>query len=167
MRLRTKFQDEHFDLEEVVDVDIATMPDGRIKAQARPMRGGLHTIFYKTKAKFDADWEDAPEEPKEQHWAIDQFGDPINVSGLSRFQLEKLHRLGNDFPSENATMKAIKKLKAWQNIKEDLDEINWQPEEGDKFSIWGSFIPSSLLRDGVVLDDHREDLDLLIGRGEE
>ncbi|MBR2492240.1 MAG: hypothetical protein IKB64_02070 [Paludibacteraceae bacterium] len=167
MKLRTKFQDKDFELGEVTDADIVTQPNCHIEVYARIKRGIKVIRTYDSLAEFNSKWEDAPEEPKEQHWAIDQFGDPINVSGLSRFQLEKLHRLGNDFPSENATMKAIKKLKAWQNIKEDLYEINWQPEEGDKFSIWGSFIPSSLLRDGVVLDDHREDLDLLIGRGEE
>ena len=58
------------------------------------------------------------EEPKE-HWAIDQFGEPINVSSLSRLQLEKLHQLGNDFPSENATTKAIEKLKALQQLKDN------------------------------------------------
>lgn len=69
-----------------------------------------------TLAELCEEWEDY-EEPKE-HWAIDQFGEPINVSGLSRLQIEKLHRIGNDFPSENATMKAIEKLKAWQRLKD-------------------------------------------------
>lgn len=32
MKLKTKFQDEDFELGEVADVNIATMPDGRIKA---------------------------------------------------------------------------------------------------------------------------------------
>lgn len=63
------------------------------------------------------DWFEEIEEPKE-YWAIDQFGEPINVSGLSRLQLEKLHRLGNDFPSENATMKAIEKIKTWKRLKD-------------------------------------------------
>ncbi len=72
---------------------------------------------YGSLAELNAEWEDAPGEPKE-HWAIDQFGEPINVSGLSRLQLEKLHRLGNDFPSENATMKALEKLKAWKRLKD-------------------------------------------------
>lgn len=71
-------------------------------------------------APFDGnidDWEDY--EKSEEHWAIDQFGEPINVSGLSSLQLEKLHRLGNDFPSEKATIKAIEKLEAWKRLKDN------------------------------------------------
>ena len=73
--------------------------------------------YYKSLEDLCEEWEDVPEEPKE-YWAIDQFGEPINVSGLSRLQLEKLHRIGNDFPSENATMKAVEKLKAWKRLKD-------------------------------------------------
>lgn len=58
MKLKTKFQDEDFELGEVADVDIATMPDGRIKAQAVAKAGGLHTFSYSTKAEFDEAWED-------------------------------------------------------------------------------------------------------------
>lgn len=85
------------------------------------------SILPETLKKLNEEWEDY-EEPKE-HWAIDQFGEPINVSGLSRLQLEKLHRLGNDFPSENATIKAIEKLKAWRRLK----------DKGFKFDGYGRY----------------------------
>lgn len=73
-------------------------------------------IFPDSLAELIEGFEDY-EEPKE-HWAIDQFGEPINVTGLSRLQLAKLHRFGNDFPSEDATIEAIKKLEAWQRLKD-------------------------------------------------
>ena len=80
-----------------------------------------------------------PEESRE-HWAIDQFGEPINVSGLSRLQLEKLHRLGNDFPSENATMKAIEKLRAFNRLKEKGFRITLQGCKGKAWleANWGN-----------------------------
>lgn len=105
------------------------------------------------------------EEPKE-HWAIDQFGEPINVSGLSRLQLEKLHRLGNDFPSENATMKAIEKLKAWKRLKDkgfrykDFEETD-RGELGD-FTIYAHIEPDYSQK----YDEFDDDLYLLFG-GEE
>jgi len=61
MKLRTKFQDEDFELGEVVDADIATMPDGRIKIQAVAKAGGLHTIFYDKLKDLVEEWEDVPE----------------------------------------------------------------------------------------------------------
>ena len=63
MKLRTKFQDEDFELGEVVTADIATMPDGRIKLQAVAKKGGLHTIFYDKLEKLYDEWKDY-EEPK-------------------------------------------------------------------------------------------------------
>ena len=58
MKLKTVFQDEDFELGEVADVDIATMPDGRIKAQAVAKAGGLHTFFYDTLWGLWNDWAD-------------------------------------------------------------------------------------------------------------
>ena len=63
MKLITKFEDEDFRLNETANVDIATMPDGRIKAQAVAQSGGLHTFFYNDLKTFANDWEDIPEEP--------------------------------------------------------------------------------------------------------
>lgn len=96
MKLRTKFQDEDFELGEVTDVDIATTPDGRIKAQAEAMRGGLHTIFYKTKAEFDADWEDVP---KKEVWYLGK-------------------RIGNySMPIKEANI-VTEKILAWKRLKD-------------------------------------------------
>lgn len=116
------------------------------------------TYYYNNLAELCEKWEDVPEEPKE-HWAIDQFGEPINVSGLSRLQLEKLHRIGNDFPSEDATMKAIEKLKAWKRLKENGFKFG-----GWKLSkrYWGDYIIEA--QDYTTCDG--KDLTLLFG-GEE
>lgn len=111
-----------------------------------------------------------PEESRE-HWAIDQFGEPINVSGLSRFQLEKLHRLGNDFPSENATMKAIEKLRAFKRLKEKGFRFDgWTIDDGLKVSICTNLEGDNIFSESEKLDrqykEIRVSLDLLFG-GEE
>lgn len=130
MKLKTKFQDEDFDLGEVTDVDIATMPDGRIKAQARAMRGGLHTFFYKTKAEFDADWEDVLEEPKS--------------SALDLMILTLINFIENEPDEDKVDLEDCKqmlgKLKAWKRLK----------DRGFKFNAkWTSNIP-----DGCWYDVH-------------
>ena len=96
------------------------------------------TYYYNNLAELCEKWEDY-EQPKE-HWAIDQFGEPINVSGLSRLQLEKLHRLGNDFPSENVTMKAIEKLRAFNRLKEKGFRITMRGCKGNAWleANWGN-----------------------------
>lgn len=124
MKLKTKFQDEYFNLEEVADVDIATMPDGRIKAQARAMRGGLHTIFYKTKAEFDADWEDAPDAPEEpeEYWYVSCDGRVLKAT-TDQYEYNEKHNsghvsIGNYFSSKEEAELAGCKLKAWQRLKD-------------------------------------------------
>lgn len=76
--------------------------------------------WYKYELDLLAKWWEYYEKPEkpEEHWAIDQFGEPINVSGLSSLQLEKLHQLGNDFSSENATIEVLEKLKAWRRLED-------------------------------------------------
>lgn len=96
MRLRTKFQDEDFELGEVADVDIVTTTDGRIKARAEAMRGGLHIIFYKTKAEFDDEWEDVSEE---EVWYLGE-------------------RIGNYSMSKKEAKEATEKILAWKRLKE-------------------------------------------------
>ena len=73
MKLKTKFQDEAYKLGEVADVDIATMPDGRIKAQAVAKSGGVHTFFYDDLKTFANDWEDY-KEPKDIWWLDNEGG---------------------------------------------------------------------------------------------
>lgn len=114
---------------------------------------------YHSLAELNEEWEDY-EEPKE-HWAIDQFGEPINVSGLSRFQLEKLHRLGNDFPSKNATMKAIEKLNAWQRLEDKGFRFRWIDKEDGNIKY--AFYADLSIKPGEINRFDYEDLDLLFG----
>ena len=171
MKLETKFQDEDFKLGEVTDVDIATMPDGRIKAQAEAKSGGVHTFFYDDLKTFANDWEDY-EEPKE-HWAIDQFGEPINVSGLNALQLEKLRRIGNLFQSEEESEKAAEKLKAWKRLKDKgFDIESWDTDIGDNYYKTGQIVLNLNNVKDREWDEYdqimeiKNDLDLLLG-GEE
>ena len=155
MKLKTKFQDEDFELGEVVDASIMYGCSDKIEVYCTEKM--KHRKYNSIKDLTDH-WEDTLEEPKE-HWAIDQFGEPINVSGLSRLQLEKLHRLGNDFPSENATMKAVERLRAWKRLK----------DKGFRFKRW--VIPKEPKTPHIKLvieaemdaPDSPYDLDLLSG----
>lgn len=102
-------------------------------------------------------------EPKEL-WSIDQFGEPINVTGLSRLQLEKLRRIGNLFGSEEKTKKAVEKLKAWERLKDKgfkfdgCGRYHWTGEE------W-PHIAFSYPNFGDLFDDSETvaDLDFLFG----
>ena len=117
MKLKTKFQDEDFELGEVADVDITTMPDGCFKANAKAMRGGLHTFYYDTKGDFDNDWEDVPEEPK-KGWYLDSIGRPTKmVFGDDDFR-QSLEAINNYFETEEEAKKTVKKLKAWKRLKD-------------------------------------------------
>lgn len=58
MELRTKFQDEDFELGEVADVAMATNPDGRITLRAKANKGGEITVYYKSLKDLTDDWED-------------------------------------------------------------------------------------------------------------
>ena len=118
---------------------------------------------FKTLSELLEKWEEIEEEPKE-HWAIDQFGEPINVSGLSRLQLEKLHRLGNDFPSENATMKAIEKLEAWKRLKDKGFRFDgYDVAHNSNGNLCGQLFYNA---GDYCIEDVEKDLDLLFG-GEE
>lgn len=120
---------------------------------------GLEWLGYTSLKEFCEDYEDY-EEPKE-HWAIDQFGEPINVTGLSRLQLEKLRRYGNDFPSEDATIEAIEKLEAWQRLKDH----NLRVERGQRIFVNAANKLTSQ-KPLFVMDTYEEvedDLDLLFG----
>lgn len=123
MKLRTKFQDEDFDLGEVVNVDIATMPDGRIKLQGKAKAGGLHTIFYDSLDKLYYNWEDY-EEPKEGYVfnLINHKIIHIYEQGRLRVYTDEdishLKEVGMWFETKEEAEKAVEKLKAWKRLKE-------------------------------------------------
>lgn len=68
MRLKTKFQDEDFDLGEVVDgviVECLGKHEEELRVIVTAAKGGQHIFCYSSIKKFMDDWEDAPEEAEE------------------------------------------------------------------------------------------------------
>lgn len=88
MKLKTEFQDEDFKSGEVCDVDIATMPDGRIKAQAEAKSGGVHTFFYDNLKTFANDWEDYEEQ---KDWIdevkVQEFPSGLKIADRDYFEI--------------------------------------------------------------------------------
>lgn len=127
MKLKTKFQDEDFELGEVTDVDIATMPDGSIKVQSRAKRGGQYTFFYKTKAAFDAEWEDALEEPK-KHYEILGIGYVVERDNEDDiFRCARQREIGNYFETKEEAELAVEKLKAIKILRDNSFRfIQWE-----------------------------------------
>lgn len=112
---------------------------------------------YSSLAELNAEWEDAPEEPKE-HWAIDIFGEPIDTTNLSRLQLEKLRQFGNDFKTKEGTELAVRKLKAWERLK----------DKGFRFKCCDDYhIDYEITGKCAWTDETEQDLDLLFsGEGD-
>ena len=114
MKLRTKFQDEDFELGEVVEgviVECLGKHEEELRVIATAAKGGQHTFYYSSIKKFMDDWEDAPEEPK-KGWYLNSLGEPIkNVFGGDDFT-QPLEAIGNHFATKEETEKAVEKLKA-------------------------------------------------------
>ena len=128
-------------------------------------------------AELNAEWEDAPEEPKPQGaYYIDRDGKvvPFNMSisyPKSVFDTEQTAEIGNHFETEEEAEKAVEKLKAWKRL------VN----KGFRFTYWGKRsnwvgLPEvkalKYLVDivGVLpdnIDEFRDDLDLLFGGEDE
>ncbi len=165
MKLRTKFQDEDFELGEVVDADVATMPDGRIKLQAEAMVGGLHTFFYDRLEKFYSEWEDAPEEPKE-YWYASCDGRALKATTDEDDYNEKHNSghksIGNYFESEEEAKQAVKKLKAFRRLTDKGFRFRGWDTSHHNLGVAEFFLPD-VVND---VDDYRQNLDLLFG-GEE
>ena len=171
MKLKTKFQDEDFKLGEVTDVDIATMPDGRIKAQAIAEAGGNHTFYYDNLQEMYEKWEDAPEEPK-TFWAISWAGEPEEYDAKKTPQELKdmAKQIGNYFETKEEAEKAVEKLKAWKRLKDKGFRFCGLME--DYTRITGGYFPARNGRrylqfnkseEDEWLKENWEDLDLLFG----
>lgn len=117
MRLKTKFQDEDFDLGEVVEANVYYGSSGRIKVIAEPTKGGMITFYFETLKGLNEMFEDY-EEPKE-YWHI--FGTNITKTqeGLDKLYDERNKEIGNYFETREEAEKAVEKLKALTEAKED------------------------------------------------
>ena len=161
MKLKTEFQDEDFKLGEVADVNIATMPDGRIKAQAVAKSGGVHTFFYDDLKTFTDDWEDAPEEPKE-YWFIrdhtSSVGYAPSYNATAKYRKEVV---GNYFETKEEAEKAVEKLKAWKRVKDKGFRFDgWDGNHHNLGIIEFSF---DKVENNFQVWDFEKDLDLLFG----
>lgn len=166
MKLKTKFQDEDFELGEVVDADVATMPDGRIKLQAAAKAGGFHTFFYDKLEKLYSDWEDVTEGPSCVYW-IDTREERIVQTDLPITDncLEYVRELGLGFEAREEAEKAIEKLKALTRLKDKGFKFDgWTIDDGLRVSVC-----TNLDGDDIYDEDRKEtkkDLDICFG-GEE
>lgn len=81
------------------------------------LRSG-HTIFINSLTELNAEWEDAPEEPK-PHYSITQFGDVVDeVDGYMNETIDELKEIGNYFDTREEAKKAVEKLKAVKRLKD-------------------------------------------------
>ena len=128
MRLKTKFQDEDFDLGEVVNANIYYGGSDRIKIVATSRRGGEHSFYYESLKELSKMFEDAPEEPKE-YWFIDEFGlVQKEIEYYYEDNKEAVHdkriTVGNYFETKEEAEKAVEKLKALTKLCKKGFEFN-------------------------------------------
>lgn len=83
------------------------------------VRTGTAWLHYSSLAELSAEWEDAPEEPKE-HWYIDCDGEVISPSeALCNEEQNSMKQIGNYFETREEAEKAVEKLKAWTRLKDE------------------------------------------------
>ena len=163
MKLRTKFQDEDFELGEVVNAKISDLTvyddDRRFKVKATARKGGEHTFFYNSIKEFTDMWEDY-EEP-EEYWYYDTTKNGIDkITHLE--DKEKDQEIGNYFETKEEAEKAVEKLKAWQRLINHglcLKLNKFQDRIEYKFKTGG-------ISSAYDAEEALKDLDLLFG-GEE
>lgn len=119
---------------------------------------------YTSLAELNAEWEDAPEEPKPQVvYYIDRDGEIVpyrNIEYPKRiFNAEQNKEIGNYFDTREEAEKAVEKLKAWERLKDKGFRFLSNKTIGE----YGS-ISYCLTYPATRRED--EDLDLLFG-GEE
>ena len=169
MRLKTKFQDEDFDLGEVVEANIYYGGDGRIKVVAEPIKGGIASFYFESLKGLNEMFEDY-EEPKD-FWFIDpevliacESTDPLLCD--KKVAIETMKQIGNYFETREEAEKAVEKLKAWkrlQDAKFEFGTIKYNLDEEPSNTIAYDGI---ITIKGMAYEDFVEDLDLLFG-GEE
>jgi hypothetical protein len=136
---------------------------GEIKAFDEVMREAYKWNNYNSLAELNAEWCDAPEEPKERHYYIEPRGQVIELEfGDDIDELkEELSGIGNYFSSREEAERAVEKLKAWKRLK----------DKGFRFYSWEyEFDRVDKPARTIILEatavDATDDLELLFG-GEE
>ena len=172
MKLKTKFQDENFELGEVVEADVYN-GGGRIKVIAQSTKGRMITFYFKTLKGLNEMFEDY-EEPKEKHhWFISGRG-TIEYEKDADDEFNRGHKsLGNYFETKEEAEKAVERLRAWKRLKDKGFEIeSWSNDIGDNYYKTGQIVlnlNNVRNRDWcecTQIKEIKNDLDLLFG-GEE
>lgn len=122
MKLKTKFQDEDFDLGEVVEANIYHGGSGRFKVIAEPAKGGIITFYFETLRGMNEMFEDY-EEPK-KYWYITGEGDICRDDIKHSEWIEERKSIGNYFETEEETEKAVEKLKTLTKLCKKGFEFN-------------------------------------------
>lgn len=172
MKLKTKFQDEDFDLGEVVEANIYYGGNGRIKVIVEPAKGGIVTFYFESLKGLNEMFEDAPEKPK-GYWFIDAYGNIVQNEITKHYgdeytdmtdAYESQKQIGNHFETREEAEKAVEKLKAWKRLKDKgLEVTEWSHGLYLDETIVGRFRYEFPIDNK---DDIEKDLDLLFG-GEE
>ena len=164
MRLRTKFQDEDFNLGEVVEANVYYGGNGRVKVIAEPAKGGMITFYFESLKGLNEMFEDY-KEPKE-HWIINSIS---GIETTDRDETDEPGRamieIGNYFETREEAEKAVECLRAWKRLK----------DKGFRFKGWNTAfceidfdVPDSFypIDGNMITNETEKDLDLLFG-GEE
>lgn len=168
MKLKTKFQDEDFELGEVVDVTIATRASGGVTLQGKAKAGGYITIHYKSLKELYDNWEDY-EEPKE-YWYVGYKNIVRNAECVFHSDYadnditEKRKEIGNYFKTKEEAERAVEKLKAWKRLRDNGFKFNGYFHTQTRTYTGYIFLKSETPYSSY--DDIDKDLDLLFG-GEE
>ena len=102
-------------------------------------------LEYDSLADLNAEWEDAPEEPKE-YYAIDLHGDIIRWARHSWDEktTNKIKEIGNYFETKEEAEKAVEKLKAWKRLKDKgfrfVDHLDRDSGQGMTRYEWDGYI---------------------------
>ena len=114
MKLKTKFQDEDFDLGEVIDASIMYGYEDKIEVYCTEK---MKHRKYNSIKDFTDHWEDATEEPKE-YWHI--FGTNITKTqeGFDEIFDKRNKEIGNYFETKEEAEKAVEKLKSFKRLKD-------------------------------------------------
>lgn len=141
MRLKTKFQDEDFELGEVVNANIYYCGSDRIKIVATSKRGGEHSFYYESLKELSKMFEDAPEEPK-GYWYIEGDGDihHIGTELCDELEIHTMKQIGNYFDSREEAEKAVERLRAWKRLRDKGFRITLQGCKGNAWlqANWGN-----------------------------
>ena len=167
MKLKTKFQDEDFELGEVVDATISTtsLVDTHIKLKAKAKRGGEHMFNFSRISELFELFEDY-EEP-EDFYIVEQRGTIGSRFRTGAEYEEKFKSIGNYFETREEAEKAVEKLKAWKRLKDkgfSFDPVDrYEALCGNGFNIpITATMPTEAYTDAEV----SKDLDICFG-GEE